>query len=198
MVSDHPSVKLLQVSKEKVSDTVEITNAGFLNDIEKIDDTTAILSDTGTGSAYKTSYDKNKISATKINGINGLSYDKNRNILYFVSSTFGGDAKGGQIYEAKLNENHDKVSVTIWNKKQIGAGGLDGLALLPNNKLLISDWGKDGATKNSKFYMYDIKSKKIELIISGNTSVADFSVYENTVYFPEFNQNAVKKIDLPY
>lgn len=205
LISDHPHVKILQLSTQKILASKEIFNAGFLNDMVLINSNTAILSDTIAGKAYKISWNsQNKdliiteIKGINVSGITGLTYDTEQNILYFVSSTFGNDPNGGQIYQANSDNNWISATNFRWNNKQIGAGGLDGLALSSNNKLLLlSDWGAMGAKNNAVLYIYNIKARKLKNIISNFTRVTDLAISENKIYIPELTQNQIVMIKIP-
>lgn len=203
LVSDHPSVKLVDLSTQEILASVSL-EAGFLNDMVKLNDYTALLSDTGSGLIHRISVDTNYSTLTlsvfegvQENGINGLAFDKNNNTLFFVTSTFGGDATKGHIFEAKLNEDFSTItSIEQWSTPQIGAGGLDGV-VLEGDTIIISDWGKDGAENASKIYAYNIPTRELKFTIEGNiTSVADISLHQGKLYLPEFLKHKITKIDL--
>ncbi|MGL5955905.1 MAG: hypothetical protein ACRC0X_04790 [Brevinema sp.] len=202
IISDHPNVKLLKVSTGEVIASV-VLNPGFLNDLVLVNSSTALLSDTGKGLVYKVSINATKdqlsvatVSGISENGINGLSWDNENKTLYFVTSTFGGDATRGHIFEAKLNNNYTSATrVSRWDTSQIGVGGLDGL-VLNNGKLILSDWGVD----TSSIYIYDVSDRSLFATINGDiTGVADITLDNNMLYMPEFLKDQVSVVDLsPY
>ncbi len=208
IVSDHPTVKILKISTGAVVATLPIDAPGFMNDLVAIDANTFLVSDTGKGLLYKVlvNNEKTSLSYTPVtgiteNGINGLIYDAPSLTLYFVTSTFGGDATRGHIFEAKLNEDFSAVtSLVKWDTPQIGAGGLDGLDLmLAKNKtyLVVSDWGT-GAENGAKIFGYDLATKTLSFTIEGDiTAVADIDINKkNVLFMPEFTQNRITTINL--
>ena len=203
IVSDHPNVKIIKISTGTVLATVAIDTPGFMNDLVLLDNKTALVSDTGKGLVYKVSIPANKASLSYVtvagiteNGINGLAFDKKTKTLYFVTSTFGGDATRGHIFQATLNADYTTASaLTKWNTDQLGAGGLDGLALV-NGKLVVSDWGVNGAKNAAHLYIFNA-DRSLALTVNGMISgVADIDVVNGIVYLPEFTQNKITSIDL--
>lgn len=115
----------------------------FLNDIAVMDEHTLFASGSNQGKIYRV--DLNAGSATVLDvdvpGANGLAYSKSEGVLYAV--TFGGD-QGGKLWTLELNEDgmlSDASSRTIVEK-----GRFDGIVLRPNDRILISDWGVEGAS----------------------------------------------------
>ncbi len=209
LISNHPNVTLKRVmDNDKCADVKSLpidSGAGFLNDVARLDNNTAFVTDTGKGLIYKVTineqFDDFKISIVKginHNGINGVTFDPTTSTLYFVTSTFGGDATVGDLYSVQLDNNFNlSGNIVKWNTKQIGAGGLDGIALLQNDKLVISDWGKDGADNSAMLFIYDIPTKSLSTTISGDiTSTADITVDGNIIYMPEFSKNRISTIDI--
>ncbi|MGL4677461.1 MAG: hypothetical protein ACRCWI_07315 [Brevinema sp.] len=203
IISDHPNVKILKLSTGKVITSVNL-NPGFLNDLVLIDSSTALLSDTKKGLVYKVNInsDRNQLTVGTIsgiteNGINGLAWDDNNKMLYFVTSTFGGDKSRGHIFEVKLDDTYTiATQVNRWDTPKIGMGGLDGLAL-GEQKLVLSDWGN--GENDSYIYIYDIKTRSLVASIGGTlTSVADITLNDTELYMPEFLKNRVSIVDLSH
>ena len=203
IVSDHPNVKIVKISTGTVLATLAIDAPGFMNDLILLDNTTALVSDTGKGLVHKISISADMTSLSYVtvagineNGINGLAFDAPTKTLYFVTSTFGGDATRGHIFQATLNADFTTASaLTKWNVDQLGAGGLDGLALV-NGKLIVSDWGANGANNAAYLYVFNA-DKSLALSVNGMISgVADITVDNGIVYLPEFTQSQVSSVDL--
>lgn len=203
IVSDHPNVKILQISTGTVLATLAINTPGFLNDVVLIDNTTALISDTGKGLVYKISISKDMTTLSYVvvtgiieNGINGLAFDNATSTLYFVTSTFGGDVTRGHVFQATLNNDYTTASnLSQWNTDILGAGGLDGLVLI-NGKLIVSDWGVGGNPNAAHIYVFN-SDRSLALTINGMiTSVADITIDNSIVYLPEFTQNQITSIDL--
>ena len=214
-ISNHPQITLMKISATEECSIVQSlpveSGAGFLNDVVRLNDTTALVSDTGKGLIYKVTIKTDgtgfeivtldNLDTQAANGINGLAFDSTTMMLYFVTSTFGGDATKGDIYSVQLDDNlliADGTELAKWNTEQIGAGGLDGLVLIDDNKkLILSDWGVDSADKASKLYIYDVATEALLTTISGDiTSAADITVSNNLVYIPEFGKNKIVTVDI--
>lgn len=230
LISNHPNITLVKIMGEDKCSIVQSTSinggAGFLNDVVLLDNNTAFVTDTGKGLIYKVTinekFDGFNIKTLKginHNGINGAVYNEATSTLFFVTSTFGGDATIGDLYSVQLNKNFNiSGDIIKWNDKQIGAGGLDGIALMQNNKLIVSDWGKNGAENNAMLYVYDIPTKKLLTTISGDltstaditttgfitisgditskTSKDDITSTGDIIYIPEFSKNRIISIEI--
>ena len=214
-VSNHPNITLMKI---KADGTYEVVSslpvegvAGFLNDVVALNDTTALVSDTGKGMIHKVTIKADgtgfdivalaNINAQTINGINGLAYNATTRMLYFVTSTFGVDKTHGDLYSVQLDNTFNVANagdLVKWNDKQIGAGGLDGLVLINDNtKLIFSDWGTDNAENASKLYIYDVATKTLLTTISGAISAAaDITVSGTTLYIPEFSKSKIVTVDI--
>ncbi len=208
LISNHPNITLVKTMEEDTCSVVQSTpiygGAGFLNDVVLLNNNIALVTDTGKGLIYKitinetfTEFKIETLTGINHNGINGVTYDPNTSTLFFVTSTFGGDATIGDLYSVQLDNNFNISSdITKWNDKQIGAGGLDGIALIHENKLVLSDWGKDGGENSAMLYIYDIPTKSLTVTISGDiTSTADITVNKDMIYLPEFSKNRISTID---
>lgn len=114
------------------------TGTGFLNDLAALDDETLFVSATDIGTVFRVSTgDEPTFSpiAEDIDGVNGLRYEDGT--LYIVS--FDGD-RG--IWRLPLDE--DGAAQGDPQMLRDGIGQLDGLAVLDDGRLLISDWQGDG------------------------------------------------------
>ena len=215
-VSNHPNITLMKI---KADGTYEVVSslpveggAGFLNDVVALNDTTALVSDTGKGMIHKVTIKADgtgfdivalaNINAQTINGINGLAYNATTRMLYFVTSTFGGDKTHGDLYSVQLDANllvADGTELIKLNSGGvIGAGELDGLVLIDDNKkLILSDWGVNGADNVAKIFIYDVATKALLTTISGAISAAaDITVSGTTLYIPEFSKSKIVTVDI--
>ena len=215
-VSNHPNVTLMKIKAdgtyEEVSSLPVAGGAGFLNDVVALNDTTALVSDTAKGMIHKvtiktdgTGFDivaLTNLDAKAINGVNGLAYNATTKMLYLVTSTFGGTDTQGDLYSVQLDDSLLIAADTPLTKLNtggvIGASGLDGLVFIDDNKkLVISDWGVDGAKNAAKIFIFDIATKTILTTIEGGiTAAADITVDGNTLYIPEFNDSKMLTIDI--
>lgn len=115
----------------------------FLNDITVMDDQTLLASGSNQGRIYR--IDLNAGTATQLDvevpGVNGLAYSSSDGVLSAV--TFGGD-QGGQLWTITLNQDGAVADTT--SRTLVEGGRFDGVVLRPNDQILISDWGVEGAS----------------------------------------------------
>ncbi|SFB83627.1 hypothetical protein SAMN02745150_01011 [Brevinema andersonii] len=201
VVSDHPSVKLLNVATGKVITTFNIADASFLNDVAVINKETIVLSDTGSGTLYRITLSPNLDSIVQVipitglnatlNGINGITYDAESNKLFLVDSTFGGQPAKGNIYDFQFTTDDFSVGTLSapWLSEPLGGGKLDGIAYV-KGYVIVSDW-------DTGFYIFDANTKQLVSKGTGVNSAADFSVYKDKIWFPEFLNNKVYFVRLP-
>jgi outer membrane protein assembly factor BamB len=126
----------LQTGK-KVAD-IDLTSTGalFLNDLTAKDDGALFVSATDKGKVYEVNIKSGAVKeVADVKGANGIYYDKATNRLYTCSFNFE-NMQGGEI------------GVISWKDKtpayeKIGdvQGAFDGLALLDDHTLIVSDWG---------------------------------------------------------
>lgn len=124
-------------SGKKVAE-VSLTSTGtsFANDLTVKDDHTLFVSATDVGKVFEVNLKTSQVQpVADVKGANGIYYDKVTNHLYTCSFIFG-NMQGGEI------------GVISWQQqkrvyKKIGDihGAFDGLALLDNHTLIVSDWG---------------------------------------------------------
>jgi hypothetical protein len=111
------------------------TGGSFANDLAVKDDNTLFVSLTDVGKVYEVNLKTSQVQpVADVKGANGICYDKTTNRLYTCSFNFE-NMQGGEI------------GVISWQKQKpvyekIGDvhGAFDGLALLNNHTLLVSDW----------------------------------------------------------
>lgn len=201
VVSDHPSVKLLNVATGEVVAVLQIAGAGFLNDVAVINQNTVALSDTQKGTVYRITLSPNLdsfVQATPItglngvlNGINGITYVAELNKLFLVDSTFGGQPAKGNIYDFQFTADDFSAGTLSapWLSEPLGNGKLDGIAYV-KGKIVVSEW-------DTGFYIFDANTKQFVSKGEGVNSVADFGVYKDRIWFPEFINNKVYSVTLP-
>ncbi|MFB1077182.1 hypothetical protein [Photobacterium damselae] len=206
LLSDHPNVKLIDLINNKVIYTLKIKDSKFLNDTVLISNNTFLVSDTGNGNIYRVDFNEEYKSISYSimftesqlggNGINGMAFDSNTNMLYLVTSSFGGNTNQGHIYEVRLNEDYSIIdNIEKWSNAIIGNGNLDGI-IIRDNYLIISDWEK--GEQAASIRIFNINSKKELYRISGNfKSAADININKDSILLiPEFTENKVSTINL--
>ena len=115
----------------------------FLNDIAVMNGQTLFASGTNQGRIYRVDLEAGTATAldVEIPGVNGLAYAASEGVLYAVN--FGGD-QGGQLWTLTLNA--DGAVEETSTRTLVEGGRFDGIVLRPNDRILITDWGVEGAS----------------------------------------------------
>jgi len=120
--------------------TVEVSlasfNTSFANDLTAKDDVTLFVSLTDVGKVLEVNVKTNNVKVVAdVKGANGLAYDKATNRLYSGSFDFQ-NMQGGEIGVISW-----KDQAPVYEKVGDIHGAFDGLALLDEHTLVVSDWG---------------------------------------------------------
>lgn len=178
--------------------SAEQTN--FLNDIAVMDDHHLLLSATDINKVFvvDTSTVTYKALTTKkpVLGPNGIAYDAKHHAAY-VAGFVMNDKSKGHIYKLQF----DKENNVFAEYELPGVSGyLDGIALLTDGNLIVSEWGdfQPGQGQLVKVYTVGGKTEILENNLSGP---ADFIVTEQgkkiTVVLPQMISNQVKVHSYP-
>lgn len=130
--------------RSKVTEiSLEDKGVTFLNDITVVDDQTLFASGTSQGKIYRIDLEEETVTTLDVDipGVNGLKYSASEQELFAVN--FGGE-QGGQLWTLGINDDgsvDDPSSRTL-----VDGGRFDGVVLRPNGRILISDWGVEGAS----------------------------------------------------
>ncbi|MRH92524.1 hypothetical protein GFY24_34755 [Nocardia sp. SYP-A9097] len=107
----------------------------LLNDLALLDPHTLLVTDTVRGTVYRLDLETKKFEqlAAGIPGANGIAVDSSGQVAYVVG--VGADFSGGDLWRLDLAQNPVAP-------QRVGGihGVLDGLAVLANGNLVISDW----------------------------------------------------------
>lgn len=165
-----------------------IKGAIFLNDIEKLDDNTLLVSDTGTGLILKVdlkekSYDELlKLDLVKFGGPNGLYLDRKNNKLFIAG--YHPDGSGGLVMSYDLAKKDLSV---IKNEKE----SYDGIAPY-KDALLVSSWGE-----NLNGLVYSLENgKAIKLDLPSMKGPADMFIDGDTLWIPKMVEGKILKVKL--
>lgn len=113
-----------------------VTGSNFLNDLTTRDDFTLFASCTDVGKIAEVNIRTGNVRIiADVKGANGITYDKATNRLYTCSFDFQ-NMKGGELGVITW-----KDQVPSYEKIGDVHGAFDGLALLDDRTLLVSDWG---------------------------------------------------------
>jgi len=131
----------------------------FLNDLAVVDKKTLVVSATDTGKVYEISLGEKPrftLLAENIPGANGLYFDSRTQRLFVVSFGEGYKFNGKLGVISLRNDKHEYQALTG------PIGGLDGVALLDNSKVIFSDWV--APDKTGLIRTYNLKTKKLAVI----------------------------------
>jgi hypothetical protein len=137
-VADIDRIVGINLSNGKKIIEISLSTAGtsFLNDLTVKDDFTLFASATDVGKIFEVNIRNgfNKAIAD-VKGANGIYYDKTTKRLYTCSFNFE-DIKAGEVGVISWN-GYTPVYEKIGDTK----GAFDGLALIDDHTLIVSDWG---------------------------------------------------------
>ena len=112
------------------------TGSNFINDLVMQDDYTLFVSCTDVGKVAEVNIKTGNVRViADVKGANGLAYDKANQRLYTCSFDFQ-NMQGGELGMITW-KNHQPV----YEKVTDVHGAFDGLALLDDHTLVVSDWG---------------------------------------------------------
>lgn len=112
------------------------TKTSFLNDLTVKDDNTLFVSATDLGKVFEVNLKTSQVTpVANVKGANGICYDKAGKKLYTCNFIFQ-DMKGGEIGVITWKDQKP-----VYEKIGDIAGAFDGLALLDDHTLIVSDWG---------------------------------------------------------
>lgn len=173
-VADLTRVIVIDIASGKISNTIEIPGARFLNDITVDKKGNVLVSDSGTGKIHNI---KNNIAeiyfeSKEFNRINGLlALDKG---LYIA------DAGNGVNYKLTPDKKLEKFSET--------SQGADGIVLVGKDEYIVSSWSGEVFFVNAEgksVKMLDTKGQKL------NSADVEYDARTKTLYVPTFNGNTV-------
>jgi hypothetical protein len=172
-VADLTRVGVFEKKSGKMSSSIEIDGAQFLNDITVDSQGNVFASDSNTGKIYKITNDKAELyfESADFKRINGL--------LALNNGLYVADAGNGVNYKLSKDKRLSKYTET--------APGADGIVNIGNEEYIVSSWGgevyyvKDGMSQK----LLDTKDQKL------NSADIDYDPKTKTVFIPTFFGNRV-------
>jgi sugar lactone lactonase YvrE len=173
-VADITRIVIIDIATGKITNSIEVEGAQFLNDITIDASGGVYISDTATGKIHILKGNKVEVYFTspEFKGINGL--------LALMDGLYVVDFENGLNYKLSTDKKLMKFGVTAY--------GADGVVSIGKNEYIVSSWGGelyfvDATGKSTK--MLDTKEQKI--------SAADiwYDAKSKTVYVPTFFANSV-------
>lgn len=188
-VVDIDTLRGFDLKNKKEIFNLSIKGAIFLNDIEKLDENTLLVSDTGTGLILKVdlkekSYDEFlKLDIAKFGGPNGLYLDRKNNKL-FIAGYHPDGMSGGVVMSYDLAKKELSI---IKNEKE----SYDGIVPY-NNALLVSSWGE-----NLNGLVYSLENNKaVKLNLTSMKGPADMFIDGDALWIPKMVEGKILKIKL--
>jgi DNA-binding beta-propeller fold protein YncE len=154
----------------------------FANDMVAKDDFTLFVSATDVGKVLEVNIRSGNVRViADVKGANGLAYDKANNRLYTCSFNFE-NMQGGEIGVISWN----KLMVPAYEKLGDVHGAFDGLALLDDHTLIVSDWGAldHPAGFVQKFDLNTKKATKLDWPVINGPADFYFDANEKKLYIP--------------
>lgn len=178
-VADLTAVVVIDITTGKITNTLEIEGAKFLNDVTTDSKGTVYVSDSSTGKIYSIKDGKVELyfESTEFTRINGL--------LALKDGLYVADFGSG----ANFMVSHDKQLKKIATTGQ----GADGVVLVGKNEYIVSSW-------HGELYFVNAmgESKKILDTREQKISAADidFNPKSKMVYVPTFFANCIMAYEL--
>jgi sugar lactone lactonase YvrE len=196
-VSDINRIHSVSIAKHQLLSTITLSDAKFLNDIA-IDEAQndIYVSDMLSSRIYKIKEDQAPqvvAEGPELENPNGLVFDKNSNKLIIAS--WGPDIQPdfttknlGQLLTLDLSNK----SIQSWNKKTTRLGHLDGLEVLSDEEVLVSDWvaGKVFAIN---------RHSKCRILLEGFQGSADIGwvADKRILLVPQMGANSLSAYEVP-
>jgi sugar lactone lactonase YvrE len=178
-VADLSRVVIIDLSNGKISKTIDIEGAQFLNDITIDSKGNVYVSDSATGKIHKLNNNTFEVyfESTDFKRINGL--------LALKDGLYIADAGTGINYKLGTDKKLTKYTET--------AQGADGIVPVGTNEYIVSSWGGevyyvDANAKSQK--LLDTKEQKL------NSADIDFDPKSKTIFVPTFFGNCVMAYQL--
>jgi hypothetical protein len=168
--------------KKLVDISLAPTHTSFANDMVVKDDFTLFVSATDIGKVLEVNIRSGNVRAiADVKGANGLAYDKANNRLYTCSFNFE-NMQGGEIGVISWN----KLMVPSYEKLGDVHGAFDGLALLDDHTLIVSDWGAldHPAGFVQKFDLTTKKATKLDWPVINGPADFYFDGSEKKLFIP--------------
>lgn len=144
----------------------------FLNDVVAKDAHTLFVSATDVGKVYEVTLGSEmayKALPVAVVGANGIVYDKQANKLYTCGFEMGAQPTG------ILGEISWKNGTATFRRIGGAVGYFDGLQLVNNHTLLVSDWANMSSPAGAGiFKTVDVQSGQVTEVLKGVSGPADF------------------------
>jgi hypothetical protein len=168
----------------------------LLNDLAVLNDHALLVSDTLGGTLLRLDLDTKQFEllASAIPGANGIAIDARHQRVWIVG--VGADFNGGGLFAFDLDRPERGAQ-----RVEGPFGVLDGIALLPNAELLISDWVSNAEPVPGRLFVVTASGKREHPIELGDDlhGPADFYLdhKRDALWIPAMTDNCVRVIAAP-
>ncbi|HVI46307.1 MAG TPA: hypothetical protein VM802_15635 [Chitinophaga sp.] len=144
-------------SRKKVFDLNLEGQAGLLNDVNAANDSMVLISDTFKGNVLMVNVRGGSYEVLKgdVPAANGVLYDPKTDIVYLNTSGPNFDGNG-KLYAKKLSDK-EAAFTAVENSP---TGLFDGIVLLDDNRIVLSDWITVKNPTSGRLVIYDLKTKQ--------------------------------------
>lgn len=178
-VADLTSVVVIDIPSGKITNTIEIEGAQFLNDVTTDKNGVVYISDSSTGKIYAFQNGKAELyfESADFKRINGL--------LALKDGLYVADFGNGSNYKVSPEKKLTKLAET--------SQGADGVVMVGKDEYLVSSWHGEIYYVNAKG-----ESKKVLDTKDQKISAADieYNSKTKTVYVPTFFANSIMAYEL--
>lgn len=182
------------VTRKKVFDLNLEGKAGMLNDVCRVNDSLLLTTDSFKGQVLLVNIFAGTYIVLKGNvaGPNGVCYDAAADKVYVCA--MGPDYNGtGKIYARKLHDNN----AAFEQLEGSPVGLLDGMILLDDHRLLVSDWLTLNNPTTGKLHVYDLNKKQYTTInIQRGPADIALDASRQALLVPQMLDNQLKIIPL--
>ncbi len=167
-------------------------DAKMLNDLCTVDDKHLVVSESVGGNVYLINVPGKSFEVIdNIGGANGVTYDAATKKLYACGMGANMDGSG-KLYVKDMNDKN--ASFTELPNSPTGV--FDGLEMVDNNHLLVTDWHGADSTKG-RFVIYDLKNNSIKTYaVDAGPADVHYDKTSHTFYLPQMIKNSLLIEDL--
>ncbi len=178
-------------SGEKVFE-LSFPDAKMLNDLCTVDDKHLVVSETVGGNIYFINVPGKSFEVIgNINGANGVTYDGATKKLYACGMGMNMDGSG-KLYVKDMSSK----SASFTELPNSPTGVFDGLEMVDNSHLLVTDWHGADSTKG-RFVIYDLKDNSIKTYpVDAGPADVHYDKTSHTFYLPQMLKNSLLIEDL--
>ena len=164
----------------------------MLNDLCTVDDKHLVVSETVGGNVYLINVPGKSFEVIgNINGANGVTYDAATKKLYACGMGMNMDGSG-KLYVKDMSSK----STSFTELPNSPTGVFDGLEMIDNNHLLVTDWHGADSTKG-RFVIYDLKDNSMKTYsVDAGPADVHYDKASHTFYLPQMLKNSLLIEDL--